>query len=250
MRNINKKEIQFGQEALGFDFFQKVYKAQPSILNMNLTPSMVKFMEYESLHNNDFFTKEIKSKTFLRMLRYVRKLDMQEEHLYQDYLQMCRMENLRDDGWTPTNLQQAHNLLVNYMSEKRDSIKNENFSLVVQSEVYQRFKWEYGNFCFLIPRDANDLVNESYQQRNCVRGYVNSVANGYTHIIFMRLKAKKSSSYITIEVDKNFKLRQAKGKGNSMINNNACKVIKLWCEEKGISYEDCYDLDGRRLRRY
>lgn len=250
MRNLNQKEIQFGAEALDFEFFQKVYQAQPSILNMYLTPSMVKFIEYESLHINDFFTKGIKSKTFLRMLRYVRKLDVQEEHLYQDYLQMCRMENLCDDGWTPQNLQQAHDALMVYMSEKRESIRNDNFSTVVQSDAYKRFKWEYKEFCFLIPRDANDLVNESYQQRNCVRSYVNSVANGYTYVIFMRLKSKKSSSHITIEVDYNLNLRQAKGKGNSPINNNACKVIQLWCEEKGISYEDCRDLSPKRFQRY
>lgn len=250
MRNLNKKELQFGAEILSFEFYQKVYKAQPSILNMNLTLPMSKFIEYESLHNNNFWTKEIKSKTFLNMLRYVSKMDMEEEKLYQDYLQMVRMQNLRDDGWTPENLRQAHDALIVYMNEKRESICNENFSAIVQTEKYQRFIWEYGNFCFLIPRDANDLVTESYQQRNCVRGYVNSVARGYTYIIFMRLKGRKSSSFVTIEVSSGMELRQVKGKGNSPINDNTCKIVKLWCEEKGIDYTNCNDVSEKRFRRY
>lgn len=249
MRNLNKKEIQFGSNTVDFSFLQRVYKAQPSIFNMNLTISMIKFIEYESLMNNNFFQKEIKTKLFLNMLRFVSHLNLEEEHLYQDYLQMCRANNLRDDGWIPKNLQVAHDAIMNYMNEKREVIRQKDFYLAVQRDAYQRLIWEYGNYCFLIPRDAEDLVNESYQQRNCVRSYINSVSNGYTYVVFMRLKSKKSSSHITIEVSNNYYLRQAKGKGNSVINDDACKVVKLWCEEKGINYDDCVDVSNKRFHR-
>lgn len=250
MRNMNKKEIQFGTEVLDFGFLQKVYKAQPSIFNMDLTAPMLKFIQYESFRNPDFFQKEIKTKLFLRMLRFVSCLNMEEEHLYQDYIQMCRDCNLNDDGWIPKDLQVAHDAIMNYMNEKREVVRHENFIFSVSRDSYQRLIWEYGNYCFLIPRDAEDLVNESYQQRNCVRGYVNSVANGYTYVVFMRLKSKKSSSHITIEVNSHYRLIQAKGKGNSPINNDSCKVVKLWCEEKGIKYDDCRDVNDDRFRRW
>lgn len=249
MRNLNKKEIQFDPNTVDFSFLQRIYKAQSSIFNMDLTISMIKFIEYESLMNNNFFQKEIKTKLFLNMLRFVSHLNLEEEHLYQDYLQMCRANNLRDDGWIPKNLQVAHDAIMNYMNEKREVIRQKDFYLAVQRDAYQRLIWEYGNYCFLIPRDAEDLVNESYQQRNCVRSYINLVSNGYTYVVFMRLKSRKSSSHITIEVSNNYYLRQAKGKGNSVINDDACKVIKLWCEEKGINYDDCVDVSNKRFNR-
>ena len=77
--------------------------------------------------------------------------------------------------------------------------------------------------------------------RNCVKAYINSVANGYCYIVFLRRKRQLASSFVTIEVDKDYHLRQMKGKGNSRVPADIAKLVKQWCDEKGI-IEDCHDM--------
>ena len=64
----------------------------------------------------------------------------------------------------------------------------------------------------------------------------------FMFIIFLREKRRLSSSYVTIEVDTNYRLRQVKGKGNSRVPKNIAELVKKWCDEKSID-ADCYDLD-------
>lgn len=249
MRAINKPEIQQGKDAFSFSFLRRLYESSPSIFNFKLTVPMLTFIQSESLLT-DFYTKIVKSKRFFDMLRYTQNLSETDVKLYIDYLRMCRLDGISNYGWTPQHLKNAHDAMIIYMNEKREAINNVNFELAVIKPDYQNLIWESGLYCFLIPRNANDLVEESYQQRNCVRSYIGSVASGYKYIIFLRTKSHKNKSLITIEVNcKRRTLEQAKGFGNSPISDSMVTLIKKWCDEKIIDYTNCSDIKPDRFKR-
>lgn len=238
LKKINSYEFQF-EEPINFEFCKLIYNSQPAIFNLSLTRQMMSFIEFEKIRDTEFFSKTIKSKKFIHMLRYISNFTKSEIDLYKDYLIMGRMENLKGFSLEPKNLKLSHDVLMNYMNEKRESIKNSKFIKIVNSDIYQNFIWEKDKYYFLIPRNADDLVNESYQMSNCVRSYVNSVANNYCYIIFLR--KNKNKSFITIEVNKDLKLNQAKGKCNTTISKEMAILIIEWCKEKGIDY-NCEDI--------
>ena len=78
--------------------------------------------------------------------------------------------------------------------------------------------------------------------RNCVRSYVPAVANHRTYILFLRHKASKSKSFVTVEINNNLELVQVKGKCNTPPTQEVKEWITNYCKDKGIDYSNCYDL--------
>lgn len=74
---------------------------------------------------------------------------------------------------------------------------------------------------------VKSLIDESFQQSNCVRTYCDMVSNNECQIYFMRYKNNISKSFVTIEV-RNGKVVQAKTKFNKEPSYEIMNIIKKW----------------------
>ena len=235
LRTLNSPE---GAKLLLKDLkeIQKIYKEYPAIFEKRISTSGIHLLE-------DFGRYSIHIKDdIIKYFRYINSLKDEEYSFYMDYIIMCRQYNLFPYGKFPKMIVKAHDVIMIYGTQKREALKATRFELAIGSLEYKNLEYETGNYKFLLPRTAEDLVKESYEMRNCVRSYIDRVANGYCYIIFLREKRRLSSSYVTIEVDTNYRLRQVKGKGNSRVPKNIAELVKKWCDEKSID-ADCYDLN-------
>ena len=74
------------------------------------------------------------------------------------------------------------------------------------------------------------LINESKQQKNCVRTYAERYAQGKCDIYFMRDIKNPKKSLVTVEV-KNNKVVQSRIKNNRSTTEEQDKVIDKWEQE-------------------
>lgn len=218
------------------DTAAEIYKKMPAIFEKRITDSGIRFLIDMKAYQNSL------GKDILKCFRFANRLSTEDYELYMDYLRMCHIHHVYPLGKFPGQLKTAHDVMIVYGAQQREALKTVGFELAINHLEYQNLKYDTADFKFLIPRNADDLVNESYQMRNCVRSYVASVCNRYTYIVFLRRKKSLATSFVTIEVTNDYILRQVKGKGNSMVSREIAELVIEWCIEKGISYKNCYDL--------
>lgn len=260
LRNINTKEVSENLNKYELEIFKKAYKIQPSIFNEPITETEILFLNSVIGKKGNLITAcKNNPKDILDYSRYCRTLNQTEYNLFVDYSNMCNTHKLWPYKKFPEkqNLKLAHDVIMQYSYEKKKAEESHNFDEAISNEIYREFielpfEQFYLNsrFTLLMPRSADDLVEESYQMRNCVRSYIPSVSAGRTYILFLRKKTSKSSSFVTIEVNRNRALVQVKGKGNSHPDDQTKEYVIHWCKDKCIDYEDCWDLKEHKYRYY
>lgn len=260
LRNINTKEVSENLNKYELEIFKKAYKIQPSIFNEPITETEILFLNSVIGKKGNLITAcKNNPKDILDYSRYCRTLNQTEYNLFVDYSNMCNTHKLWPYKKFPEkqNLKLAHDVIMQYSYEKKKAEESHNFDEAISNEIYREFielpfEQFYLNsrFTLLMPRSADDLVEESYQMRNCVRSYIPSVSAGRTYIFFLRKKTSKSSSFVTIEVNRNRALVQVKGKGNSHPDDQTKEYVIHWCKDKCIDYEDCWDLKEHKYRYY
>ena len=95
---------------------------------------------------------------------------------------------------------------------------------------------------------------------NCVGGYVDSVLNGYSTIIFMRKSSSPDKSFITLELNGTLSVIQSKRKYNKSLNVQERQVLNQYRqflidvrerkiqEDKKDMIKDIVDLELRMER--
>lgn len=218
-----------------------LYKEYPAMFAEKINRSGLRFISEFNFYKRCF------DKNIVKYFRYINSLDMECCDLYIDYMRMCRSHNLYPYGKFPKAIQVAHDTMMIYDKEKteaqRAALRETGFKNAVESNRYKNLIYSIGDYEFLIPRQADDLVKESYQMRNCVRSYIESVARGTTYIVFLRKKERLASSFVTIEVYGTYKLGQVKGRANSTITSDIADIVMKWCDEKNINYKYNWDLE-------
>ena len=79
----------------------------------------------------------------------------------------------------------------------------------------------FGNYVVVVPKNVIDLINEGFQQNNCVGYYYNdSIERGENCIFFLRKKDKPEKSYITCRYCVDTKeIEEARDKNNCDIDS-------------------------------
>lgn len=256
LRNINSPEICDMLDSNTLHALKKAYELQPAIFNTKLTTTEITFLNSKlGFKGNTINACKTTAKDILDYCRYCKNLTNDEYILFVDYSNMCNNVNLWPYKKFPNkeDLKEAHDVIMHYISERRKATEAKNFEEAVNSERYfnliniptNSFYLE-SEYTILKPRTAQDLVEESYQMRNCVRSYVPAVASGRTYILFLRHKKSKSKSFVTIEINNNLELIQVKGKCNSHPSIEIRSWMKQYCKDKGISYSYCNDMKEPR----
>ena len=108
------------------------------------------------------------------------------------------------------------NFFQEYIKNKKD---NEIFiqNLMKQEKA---FTFRSGEYQVVIPQTKEEIVAEAKAQSNCVAGYVNSIIENRTYVVFVRHMNDLSKSLVTAEVSTNGRVVQFLLKQNRHIDGN------------------------------
>lgn len=116
-------------------------------------------------------------------------------------------------------------LYIKRMMEKYPKISNRF------KELNKKYFYEDDEFLIRPARDAGEIVLEGRTLHHCVgsssQGYMGNHNNGKRFILFLRKRSKPDVPYITVEIDKNFKVQQWYGKNDQKPDK---KKIDKWME--------------------
>lgn len=81
-------------------------------------------------------------------------------------------------------------------------------------------QYENEDFIVIVPKTQEEYKEEAQNQNNCVyRLYMEQVAEGNTHVVFIRRKNSPNKSYITCEVDNANRIQQYLKSCNEQVSN-------------------------------
>lgn len=244
----------------------KLYNLAYSIIN-EFDDYLIK-LDYKFLHNNLIFVRKNKmdleeyqlfEKTKIKNIKLIRKyapdydnfiqiffdlkIDLAradnqiknlEGHIqeYIDYLEICKMlqYDMKDKKilYPEKDIVEEHNRVNSLYEAYKDEVYNNAIKKRAQElkdTIYQSDK-----FVIFPVKNQSQLINESKQQNNCVKTYVERIARGECDIYFMRLVNSKEKSLVTVEV-RNNRVVQQRIKNNEDTTNEQKQFLKNW-EEK------------------
>lgn len=189
------------------------------------------FSEYIEVYMDYIRELVIKYKVDLTILReYLLSMNLSQHNIsdYLDYISMAKELNLdlhNKKVLYPDNLRDAHDELYNQIEIIEDPIIDEKINSI--SNVLNINKYEDDNYIIYPATSIGDLVEESRQQKNCVRTYCERIANNECQIYFMRKKVDITKSFVTIEICDN-KIVQARLKYNKLPSEDIYEILKKW----------------------
>lgn len=235
-----------------------MYKVAPEYLQSgNITYALVEFLKDNVLAHAkgkrtaiDGFD-EMNSKVRLRIARYLSekqsgtRFESRDYRMYVDYMNMSRLNGEYLYGYTPEDLQRAHNVIMRRYSNALSGVQESIFMERVESEEYKSLETESGKeteffqdspYVIRAPRSVEEMVYESAQLHHCVQIYSRKVANGETKIYFLRDKTCVDIPFVTIEVYQN-KIYQLKARYNKKASQKVQDFVKRWAFVKKLSID-------------
>jgi len=85
--------------------------------------------------------------------------------------------------------------------------------------------------------NEQELKKEGQMMKHCVGSYTKSCQNGLCSIWSLRqLMGNTWKSQVTIEINRNLKIRQASARFNAKPLLEHKEIIKEWCEQENIKF--------------
>lgn len=100
-----------------------------------------------------------------------------------------------------------------------------------------KYVYENSEYEIIAPSSIKDILEESECQHNCLYQYVMEIIEGRMTVLFMRNKAKRKKSLVTIEIDKGV-IKQARAACNHSPAIKEMEFIDAWAKVKGLKYHD------------
>lgn len=106
-------------------------------------------------------------------------------------------------------------------------LKQEFSEQLFKQRIDKSLELSYGDYCFIYPRNIDEIKQEAVSQNNCVASYIDKVIEGKCHILFLRKKDKPKDSLVTIEVRNNH-IVQARRRFNDPVTEEDQEAIDVW----------------------
>lgn len=170
-------------------------------------------------------------KVDLRKLRdYLVSMGLSSHYVgdYLDYIGMARQLNLNLGDKSvlfPNDFREAHDKLYSQIEIVKDPFIDKKIKEL--SYMLELNRYEDDDYIIYPATSIRDLVDESRQQKNCVRTYCELMADNKSQIYFMRKKTELGKSLVTIEV-KGTTIVQARIKYNQLPSKELEQVLHKW----------------------
>ncbi|EKZ0201582.1 PcfJ domain-containing protein [Enterococcus faecalis] len=134
-------------------------------------------------------------------------------HYYKDYLSMMRKLGIPITKHTilPKALEEEHDKLVALINEIKYA--EETKEIMQRAKEKKHYETVIDEFCFILPKTANDIIYEGKALAHCVATYIDDHAHDKTTIVFVRKKECPQKAYFTLEY-RNKEIRQIQGYEN------------------------------------
>lgn len=146
-----------------------------------------------------------------------------------DNLHMCRRQayDMKDKSVLfPKNCAAAHDREAERIQKINDAQKKKAFCMAYAGFA-RKAALSNKELQIVCPKQANDLVDEGKALHHCVGGYIDSVAEGRSLIVFVRRVEEPKKPYVTVEV-RDGKIAQIHGDHNSAPTEEVQKFVDLW----------------------
>lgn len=166
---------------------------------------------------------------FLELFIDYLNIKTEEDENFPDDIKMAHdMAIVRENERAQRRDEELRRRLIEEQQKEMEELEN-NFKNAVS--CYQDLKWEKEIFSVEIPKETADLDAESDAMHNCVRGYKKRLANKQCQICFLR---KENKPYITIEINMDGEIVQAKKFANALPDDDDLKILNEWSTVKGL----------------
>lgn len=137
------------------------------------------------------------------------------------------------DAKTLRELQWMHDQYTNIANAQRyNNLKKDGRWDKFNKKRIEKYEKIGDEFEIIVPREPKDIINEGASLSHCVGGYLESVASGYTTILFLRKISDPDKSFYTIEVNDSH-IVQIHGNHNRWLGNNpeAIQFVIDWLKD-------------------
>lgn len=221
----------FGVDKTYYDFMRKNNITCTELEMLKVYPTR-NIKELRNLSTTDTWTLN-RIQEFVKLkdlIPYFINNNLNDYNLYLDYLRFAQKLgiDLKNKKYAfPENLKAKHDEYEKQI-ELLEEEKNNNL-IMERAKQLMKNTFKYKKFVIFPAKCCNDLIDESSQQNNCVRTYIEKYARGECDIYFMRLNRNKKKSLVTIEVRKN-EVVQKRIKNNEKTTEEQDEAIEQWEE--------------------
>jgi putative transposon-encoded protein len=158
-------------------------------------------------------------------------------HVITDYVAMRNELNMPTDTKLPKNIVELHDALAAQMKDVASKEKKKRF--ILQANINKSLVDSFNEinhdpqFTIFCPMESQDLIDEGQKMHHCVGSYVQRVIDGYSKIYFVRRKSAPDLAFVTIELDNQNNLIQAKAKFNCHVPTDVQKYIDEFVDFAG-----------------
>lgn len=148
---------------------------------------------------------------------------------YEDYISMLvdLKVPLTKSALLPKNISEAHDKAVDILNSLKREVVRKGYK--ARAKSLGAVETTFGDYSFILPKTADDLVKEGQVLHHCVGGsqYIDGHAEGKTTIVFIRKKEAVTDPFYTMEF-KNKKITQIRGKHNEGATPEVKEAAEKW----------------------
>lgn len=150
---------------------------------------------------------------------------------YYDYLSMQKQLFGKIREKYPEHFKTEHDVMALKINLANTAAQCENFAQ--QSERIKDMEYSSQGYCIVVPTEPRELADEGINLSHCVGDYIDRVASGECHILFLRRRATPDRSLVTLQLSGN-RICQAQGLNRRNITKEERKFLMRWGGEKKI----------------
>lgn len=160
-----------------------------------------------------------------------------------DYIRMCEKYGLKYERY-PSQIKKMHDIIsknISALDKNSDELEAEFKKSVMEYQEVEReveiklynedgtsFKKKY---TFIVPTSIKDLIQEGNDLHHCVGSYSDLIIDKKSRVVFLRDSLNLKSSLVTIDIDENYRLVEAKKSFNDDPEEEQLKAINKWLRE-------------------
>lgn len=150
---------------------------------------------------------------------------------YLDYLEMQQGFYGKVKEKYPAHFKTEHDIMALKVNQAKLVVRCENFEQ--QNEAIKDLAYSGSGYCIVIPGKPEDLAEEGINLSHCVGQYIDRVAEGECHILFLRRYGTPDRSLVTLQLSGK-QICQAQGANRRPITEQERRFLMKWGSEKGI----------------
>lgn len=184
---------------------------------------------YYVMMNDYATTKNINKETLFKLLKILKYTvyHLRADEAIDDIKEIGELVDVLTTDESKKLLNTNRTVSQNYrIIEQQEFVSDKAFENTLRKLNFMNGKC-FDDYIVVVPQNVMDLIDEGFQQNNCVGYYYNgSIRNGDEYIFFLRKKDKPEKSYITCRYCMfTKKVEEARCKNNRDVDSTAAAII-------------------------